>query len=152
MLAATPPRDSPGSVLPAGLEDLRHSAWPVGWRLIAVTPVGQDAVMLFCIRQRHVPQTLVDVPSKLGDDPSQPAGQPFDGVALVELGAEDQVAPIARRTRSVGAVGAEEVDAEVGVRHIENWVQRRAYRVLLAAAVGRRFDYSRGGQVIPHVH
>ena len=118
---------------------------------VPATPLCQDALLFLRVGQHHIPQTLIDVVGKLGDDTGQPAGQPFDGVPLIELCAEDQVADIACGTGVVGSVGAEEVDAEVGVRHVENRVQRRAHGVL-PVAVRRRFDDTRGGQVIADMH
>ena len=120
VLAGTPHRDATGSALPAGLQQLRHGARPVGRRLSATTPLGQDPVLLLGVRQHHVAQTLVDVLGELGDDPSQPAGQPFDGVPLVELGAVDEVPVIP------GPVGASvpKKFSEVGVRHVECGFQR----------------------------
>src|ERR1700712_2861694 len=100
-------RDLAGAALPAGLQELGNGARSVSRRLGAAAPLTQDALLFSGIGQHDVPQTFVDVVSKLRNDASQPAGQSLDGVSLVELGAEDQVAQITRGI--LGAVAAEKV-------------------------------------------
>ena len=130
--------------MPTGLQQLRNGAWSIRWRLIATTPGVQNPVVLFGINQRNVAQGLIEIVGECIDHLSQPAGQPLDGGSTVQLGAEDNVAVIA------GIAGAEEVDAQIGVCHVEGWFQGGAHGVL--AARPNRIDYPGGGQVIADVH